>query len=260
MSSHGKAKSGSRSLCLELQKDLQKTIPDLRVSESKQTCGLYEPGRNRFAYVYHRTDQDLIRVYFRGDSSVKLIDPTGHIDIQVRPKIESGWEKEFPYFFVISKSTEVDLATKILLIYSYPLSVKKSRQKESLKEYTVLIPEEIPDTTGLMEGTTRRIRVNVYERNQTARTLCIEHYGAKCFICGFNFEFVYGELGKGYIHVHHIKPLAEIKSGYQVNPIEDLRPVCPNCHAMIHRASPPATCKEIRKLIEENALKRNSHD
>lgn len=181
---------------------------------------------------------------------MKPIDPTGHVDIEIRPKIEKGWDKEFPYFFVIDTSEKIAPASKILLTYSYPLSVKKRSQKNIKKESAALIPEEIPDGIGLHEGTKKRIQVNVYERNQTARAICIEHYGAKCFICSFDFELIYGERGKGFIHVHHIKPLADIKTIYQVNPIEDLRPICPNCHAMIHRTSIPATCEEIQWLME----------
>lgn len=58
-----------------------------------------------------------------------------------------------------------------------------------------------------------------------------------CCVCGFNFEKIYGEIGVGYIEVHHLKPLNEINEKYQVDPVKDLRPVCPNCHAMLHKAN-----------------------
>ncbi|RME44545.1 MAG: HNH endonuclease, partial [Chloroflexi bacterium] len=58
----------------------------------------------------------------------------------------------------------------------------------------------------------------------------------------------YGELGKGFIHVHHVIPLSEIDSRYEVDPINDLCPVCPNCHAMIHREEPPLTIKQLREI------------
>ena len=48
-----------------------------------------------------------------------------------------------------------------------------------------------------------------------------------------NFEQVYGELGKDYIEVHHLHPVSQGER--QVNPIEDLIPLCSNCHSMIHR-------------------------
>ncbi len=36
-------------------------------------------------------------------------------------------------------------------------------------------------------------------------------------------------MGEGFIHVHHLKPLSEVGYEYRVDPIRDLRPVCPNC-------------------------------
>jgi 5-methylcytosine-specific restriction enzyme A len=101
----------------------------------------------------------------------------------------------------------------------------------------------------LPEGAALAILVNAYERNHTARMLCIKHYGSNCFVCGLDFETLYGPRGKGFIHVHHVIPLSQIKDEYLIDPIADLRPDCPNCHAMIHRFSETATCEEIRSLL-----------
>ncbi len=92
-------------------------------------------------------------------------------------------------------------------------------------------PEEVPER---WEGERRMITVNSYERNPLARKQCIDLYGAECQVCKMNFEDTYGEVGEEFIHVHHIKPLHEIQKAYHVNPKEDLIPVCPNCHAMLH--------------------------
>lgn len=103
----------------------------------------------------------------------------------------------------------------------------------------------------IYEGAKKTISVNVYERDPHARRLCISHHGASCSVCGFDFGKVYGEIGNGFIHVHHLKPLSEIKRKYKVDPISDLRPVCPNCHAMIHRDKENMmTIQELQKLIK----------
>lgn len=94
-------------------------------------------------------------------------------------------------------------------------------------------PDEVPEA--LEEGKRKTVQVNVYERNPIARTQCINHYGAQCQVCDLNFETKYGEIGIGFIHVHHIIPLHQIQKDYIVDPIKDLIPVCPNCHAMLHR-------------------------
>jgi 5-methylcytosine-specific restriction protein A len=49
--------------------------------------------------------------------------------------------------------------------------------------------------------------------------------------------------------VHHLLPLKHIKKAYKVDPITDLRPVCPNCHAMIHRREPMLSLEELRAII-----------
>lgn len=101
----------------------------------------------------------------------------------------------------------------------------------------------------LVEGAVKSVLVNAYERNAEARRRCIEHYDPICSVCSFDFGEVYGNAVRGYIHVHHLKALSEIAAEYVVDPIADLRPVCPNCHAVIHSREVPYTLEELRELI-----------
>lgn len=94
---------------------------------------------------------------------------------------------------------------------------------------------DVNDEDGYHEGHVRSIKVNKYERSSIARRKCIEHNGIRCVVCGLNFEEKYGTLGKGFIHIHHLRPLHTIKKDYIIDYKKDLIPVCPNCHAMIHR-------------------------
>ena len=100
------------------------------------------------------------------------------------------------------------------------------------------------------EGTPNQVLVTKYERNPYARKTCIDYYGLSCYVCQFNFENKYGELGKDFIHVHHLKQISEIGKQYIINPIDDLRPVCPNCHAMIHKRKEPYTIDEIKMNLK----------
>ena len=95
--------------------------------------------------------------------------------------------------------------------------------------------EEIESPDELFEGAKKTMIVNQYERNPEARRQCIEAHGCYCHVCGLDFAERYGEIGEGFIHVHHIVPISTIGEGYVVDPIKDLIPVCPNCHAMLHR-------------------------
>lgn len=115
----------------------------------------------------------------------------------------------------------------------------------------MLLPEEISETEGFYEGARKQISVNTYERDRTARDKCLQHYDTRCVVCGKDMSEIYGPEAEGLIHVHHLKPLSEIKKGYQVNPIADLRPVCPNCHAVIHRRRPPYKIEEVKDLLEK---------
>lgn len=100
------------------------------------------------------------------------------------------------------------------------------------------------------EGTPNQVLVTRYERNPYARKTCIDYYGLSCKVCGFNFEQKYGELGKDFIHVHHLKQVSEIGKEYKIDPINDLRPICPNCHAMIHKRKESYTIEEIKTRIK----------
>lgn len=101
------------------------------------------------------------------------------------------------------------------------------------------------------EGSMRKIFVNKYERNPLARRMCIEHYGGPfCQVCKFDFFIKYGEIGKNYIHVHHLVPISTIGKSYKIIPEKDLIPVCPNCHSMIHKKSPPLKITELSIIVE----------
>ena len=115
----------------------------------------------------------------------------------------------------------------------------------------ILLPEEISETEGFYEGARKQISVNTYERDRTARDKCLQHYDTRCAVCGKDMSEIYGPEATGLIHVHHLKPLSEVKGGYQVNPIADLRPVCPNCHAVIHRRKPPYKIEEVKGFLEK---------
>ena len=116
-----------------------------------------------------------------------------------------------------------------------------------------LLTEEVADHQALYEGAVRQVMVNAYERNATARRQCIAHHGSACVICGFDFGAVYGPLAKGFIHVHHLRPLSDIGEEYEVDEIADLRPVCANCHSVIHLGGGCRTVEDVKMLLNAAA-------
>lgn len=95
------------------------------------------------------------------------------------------------------------------------------------------------------EGKSRTITSRSYDRSPQARQSCIENYGYTCCVCGFNFEKAYGKLGENFIEVHHLKPVADVGNEYLIDPIKDLRPVCANCHRMLHKQRPPLAVEDL---------------
>ena len=110
---------------------------------------------------------------------------------------------------------------------------------------------------GYKEGAEQTVQTKKYERNRLNRELCLQSKGYKCAICGFDFSATYGQIGERFIHVHHIIPVSQIGPDYVINPTKDLIPVCPNCHAMLHRKDPPYLPKELKMILDEQTAKKN---
>lgn len=118
----------------------------------------------------------------------------------------------------------------------------------------IRIPEEVIETEPdkYIEGSKKQILVNAYEGNPKAREECIKIHGAKCAICEFDFGQIYGDKFDGKIHVHHKIPLNEINDEYEVNPVNDLIPVCPNCHLVLHsKVGGTYSVEEVKEFIKK---------
>ncbi len=154
-------------------------------------------------------------------------------------------------------STAKDHSPGLIIFISHKLNelVPQPSYYEGSHQSGVSIPEEMPDGEEFEEGAVIQILVNRYERDLAAREKCIKHYGAECAVCSMSLADRYGPAAKGLIHVHHLKPIASIGKRSAIDPVRDLRPVCPNCHAVIHSTNPPLTIDQIKKMIlEQNSL------
>lgn len=101
-------------------------------------------------------------------------------------------------------------------------------------EATPVLPTRMTSTQTLYEGAAKSIRTRAFIRDPRLRRRCIAHHGSACYVCGFDFEAKYGAVAAGFIHVHHLEPLARYGRRHAVDPVKHLRPVCPNCHAVLH--------------------------
>jgi predicted restriction endonuclease len=119
------------------------------------------------------------------------------------------------------------------------------------KSELFIASSEVEAVDCYVEGSVKQVIINQYERDPKARKACIDHFGVLCQVCGFDFSKAYGPYGEGFIEVHHRKPLNEINGSYSVNPIEDLIPVCSNCHSIIHRGKEPLSIDGIKCLLSK---------
>lgn len=101
------------------------------------------------------------------------------------------------------------------------------------------------------EGQKFSVTSTATERNPIARQKCIEHFGCKCFVCGFVFREKYGALGSDYIHVHHRIDIYTRLDEYDVDPTKDLIPLCPNCHAMAHQQRPSISIEKLKEIYQQ---------
>ncbi len=76
----------------------------------------------------------------------------------------------------------------------------------------------------------------------------------ECEVCGFNFENVYGSVGRGFCETHHIKPLSEINKATETK-LKDLAIICSNCHRMIHRTRPIKSIKDFKEWLRTKSNK-----
>lgn len=104
--------------------------------------------------------------------------------------------------------------------------------------------------TDIKEGRPYISHSIAYERDPKLRAMCINHYGCKCYICGFDFKEHYGELGNNFIEVHHLTPLSELKKEHVTSPVEGMIPLCSNCHSMVHRTNPPVEVEKLKAIFK----------
>ena len=172
-----------------------------------------------------------------------------------------------------TQNSNIDMQTKVDELKTAPqgtqsiheqleANIESDFEKELSLEKEVMelapLPEELVATQAktFIEGAKKQIFINAYERNPVARRKCIHIHGSKCVICSFDFGAFYGSNFEGKIHVHHIKPLHLIDDTYEVNPEQDLKPVCPNCHMVLHsKQNGIFSIEEVQQMIARS--KRN---
>ena len=157
-------------------------------------------------------------------------------------------EKSFSKDSVGYPSNEIDWIVENALIMKSIVT--------NILQKDILLEEPYETIISGVEGKPKQYYVIKYERNPLNRKAALKLHGYKCAVCGFDFEKVYGELGKNFIEVHHTKPLYSLEEEVVVDPKKDLVCVCSNCHRMLHRKKGEIlTVEELKKIVEYNISK-----
>jgi hypothetical protein len=135
------------------------------------------------------------------------------------------------------------------------LAASQSEYRDDIEWEDALDPDDLAFfESEFDEGRKKLVMHVVRERSARARERAKEAHrartgGMRCSICRFDFEHVYGELGRDFAEVHHAAPLAQ--SGDRGGPtrLEDLVVVCANCHRMLHRSREWLTVDALSRLI-----------
>ena len=218
-------------------------------------CAAHINSRKAALYWVSHT-QKQIEVFLRCEDSPEIFNliqsklPLG-VTLKQRPHPRKGIAISTPLFFFVRTEEQARSMGPLLdLLSSSEFAPRSANHKTIPLCWVANSEKDAADFDAKEEGHRVEILVSRYERDPMNRKNCIKHYGPICSACGFDFAVTYGEIGTGYIHVHHLTPLA-VHNGksLKVNPIEDLRPVCPNCREMLHRVDPPYTIDQIKSFL-----------
>ncbi|WP_201770530.1 HNH endonuclease [Bordetella bronchiseptica] len=205
-------------------------------------CGVGTAGRTGHNYHNYFVGTDLVwfgktRTMIHQPAMQALTSASSNVYLFYRS------DNRGPFAFAgMAKAKEVTDSTPVKILWGFEPATSVMR-----------FPEELPESGFYVEGAKKTITVNAYERDTAARAACLRRWGLRCAVCSFDFKTRYGDLGEGYIHVHHLRPLAEIGVAYELDPVRDLRPVCPNCHAMLHRRTPVLSIEALQEILRQES-------
>lgn len=188
-----------------------------------------------------------------------------------RPFIKKGFirrrsERNSPFFITVLGSVYL---SKHLSLITFLL-----RQNFSFSDTTACLRSSIDSANArkklcifdenalITEGISTVVQAKRYARSSTLRNAALAHYSIDgritCHACGFDFEAVYGEMGKGCIEMHHLKPIFmfdehELEKTVQ-DALSNIIPLCANCHRMIHKnCTPPMSLDTLKACIRKGA-------
>jgi hypothetical protein len=233
------------------------SVPDLEPSKRSREYNKYsDEDKDSIVYEYlfrsmshRRLDENIL-----GIASDKR---TGHESMNILHYIglkdkHKGIFKDYSITEAIHIIEQQDSDFGLVIQSLYRLNQLENRQELEEVIADDIDSEKAEDDGYYKDGAVKEYYGKRFERKPENRKKAIDIHGLSCIVCGFNFEVVYGERGKDFIEVHHIKPLSTIGEEVSIDPEKDLLPVCSNCHRMLHRRRDNVlSVKELKSLIKK---------
>ncbi len=165
------------------------------------------------------------------------------------------WADRIGKLFLIEKLKNRDKANKPFELYVYK-DVLDGLLAVSTENGLQTIHEKEHETQSLSqalfdEGHEKEISVEIRARNSKLVEEAKKVHGTTCKVCEFNFGQFYGELGEGFIEMHHLYPISK---GKRVSSVHDLIPVCANCHRMLHKGGELMQTEELISILKEHRM------
>ncbi len=213
--------------------------------------------RDFFSIDILNMDDDIpVKLHWSGiEYKAKLTFSSGRTWLFWGENLTEELRRLFPYWYESFKNnSEIKKLPPIFRFEKQPYSGSQYYLIDIVSQSEIQqdVDSELAEEQGanLLEGAQVTFFGKRYERNPVNRMKAIEIHGTKCKVCGFNFEQVYGERGRGFIEVHHTKPLYLGDEEQEIDPKKDLVPVCSNCHRMIHRRKDEVlTVEQLQEML-----------
>ncbi|MEH1884325.1 HNH endonuclease [Nostoc sp.] len=195
MTTHEDSHIESQITCDALLSLMQKQILDIERKEAKNTCAIFHQTGNRFVFLDHRKNSPNVRIYFRAEPDSELHQVPLTINLQKRTKINNAWERNFPYFFELSPSDNLEEVSEFLIKEAYPLSFKSAssilrKEQPTLSEQRQIVEAEGYFNAENIEDARRRVTTSIVQRQGQAefRRQLLEAYNYQCPITRCNAE------------------------------------------------------------------------
>ncbi len=241
------------------------------------TSPVFVKGRGVGLVIKRPFERKMVAMPSFGMFGTKLVEVWKSMD-------DDALEKAFRYLWIYRDSLKIDLRMCGMQVYELNQAIEALRSMETPADFSMKVSCEIrggqeedalfnlvqcaygfllmlsgaivdqdpaDEPQGEAEGLAKQVLTTQYERSSKNRLMCIAAHGSTCAVCGFDFGATYGAFADGFIEVHHKTPVSNLRTSTMIDPVEDLVPLCPNCHAAVHLFDPPLKPEELTALMKQ---------